>query len=152
MEQDGEGRLCKITRFDEISSRARATRLSNNTRVEEVCADESGSEAELVKTIHSSDQPWFYVTEGNIIHAHRSREALNQLEEDMDLDVPLKFRPSLPLLAKVVGKIRDTLVEETNHQYLLVDMPDTPRHPDFSKAIDVVFPVMKRKRCRSPEL
>ena len=66
---------------------------------------DSGSDAEVVGTIHPSDQPWFEALECKVVRELALDEALDEFEDAYDLDVPPKLRPFMAKFqAKAVHK------------------------------------------------
>jgi hypothetical protein len=76
---------------------------------------DSGSEAEIVGTIHTSDAPWFNVDEHYVVRETAMEEALDEFKEACDLDALLKFRRFMTKAVPgetslVFGRSRETRV------------------------------------------
>ena len=108
---------------------------------------DSGSDAEVVGTIHPSDQPWFEALECKVVRELALYEALDEFEDAYDLDGPLKLRPFMAKFqAKAVHKLRQILADRVATEFLLSDVPGSARRPEFDDwNQDVTFPV-KRQR------
>ena len=109
---------------------------------------EPESEAEIVATIHTGERPWFDVVQHPVVSETALDEALDELQEDLDLDAPIKFRP---FMEEAMKNIRRRLTARLNNEFLLDDVHGSSREPrnhDFYQYDrDVVFPV-KRRCCR----
>ncbi len=127
-----------------------AHRLRRTTAPVDTTWSDSDSEAEVLGTIHRSDQPWFNVQENNVLHEPALDEALDEFEDAYDLDVPLNLRPFMAKFqAKAVEKLRKRLADRVAKEFLLSDVPGSARRPEFDDwNQDVTFPV-KRKRVGS---
>lgn len=111
---------------------------------------DSESEAEIIGTIHRSDQPWFDAHECKVVRELALDELLDEFEDAYDLDVPLKLRPFMAKFqAKAVEELRQRLADRVATEFLLRDVPGSARRPEFDDwNQDVIFPV-KRQRAGS---
>jgi hypothetical protein len=111
---------------------------------------DSESEAEIIGTIHRSDQPWFDAHECKVVRELALDELLDEFEDAYDLDVPLKLRPFMAKFqAKAVEELRQRLADRVATEFLLSDVPGSARRPEFDDwNQDVIFPV-KRQRAGS---
>ena len=130
--------------FSENHRALRTTPISSST-VQSDSSWDSEPDAEVVGTIHTSDEPWFNVDDLYVVHERAMDEALKKFEEVCDQDTPLKFRR---FMEGAVRKLRKSLEDCLEYEFLLTDVDaGAARHPEFDRwAQDVVFPV---KRPRS---
>jgi hypothetical protein len=150
LDEGGEGSgLGSMQRLSEaLFSYAHRSRRTTPVPMTTSGWEDSDSEPEIVATTHSGERPWFDVVQHPVVSETALDEALDELQEDLDLDAPIKFRP---FMAEAMKNIRRRLTARLNHEFLLDDVQGSsrdPRNHDFYQYDrDVVFPV-KRRCCR----
>ena len=105
-------------------------------------SDESDDEPVVIGTEHPADAPWFNVEPAGVVRERAMEAALDHVESEMDLDVPLLFRP---FYTKIFDKINQRLGTRVTEEILLIDIPGSVALRDMlgSNGSAVVFPVKK---------
>ena len=109
---------------------------------------DSDSDAEIVGTIHTKEDPWFFVEERCVLLKTKLDDVIDDFEEACDDDTPLSFRP---FMNKAIQGLRKDLAERLTTEFLLSDAdPGAPRYPELTQwTRDVVFPVKRPRRDRA---
>ena len=134
------------TRIEKIFSDHHRSRPTSPTKTNGFSSWDSDSEPEVVGQIFTSDDPWFNLAEGNVVHEEDMDDALDRFEAHCDEDTPLKFRR---FMKSAVRKLRSSL--DNRLKYVLHfdeedDAASGKRPGEFNKwGQEIVFPV---KRCR----
>ena len=102
---------------------------SNNEETIESNDDESWDhgyvpDPELIGTENPNDAPWFEVEmRVDVVREAAMEDALREVEDEVDLDVPLKFRR---FYSELFNKINMRLAEHVTTEMLLIDIPGLP--------------------------
>ena len=138
--------------FSKVSKRAEAYHryLSKDTTpvTEATSSWDSDSDAEIVGTIHTKEDPWFFVEERCVLLKTKLDDVIDDFEEACDDDTPLSFRP---FMSKAIQGLRKDLAERLTTEFLLSNAdPGAPRYPELTQwTRDVVFPVKRPRRDRA---
>jgi len=93
-----DGRTMDNTRIEKVFSEnhraLRTTPISSST-VQSDSSWDSEPDAEVVGTIHTSDEPWFNVDDLYVVHERAMDEALKKFEEVCDQDTQSRRYPFL---------------------------------------------------------
>ena len=77
---------------------------------------DSDSDAEIVGTIHTKEDPWFFVEERCVLLKTKLDDVIDDFEEACDDDTPLSFRP---FMNKAIQGLRKDLAERLTTEFLL---------------------------------
>ncbi len=98
-------------------------------------------------TIHTSQVPWFRVDERWFLRERETAASLDEFEQAVDHDTPLKLTP---IIAAAMKRLRKDMADSTSYEMFLSDIPGSASHPDLGNSSqDVIFPV-KRVRTSFP--